>query len=600
MNPMEWLGGADQCSLSQSLASSEELEKRGVEVHVHGSCDVEIWKVPRGLLSRSLVVRKMAVWATARERYVLRPTCPDTLRCLGVMIDWPRCPEDVGPWLEACDFLLVSLQLHELAFAVSCAVHSWLAASDTTLCDCSSFEALAHSRRMKGYNALVQLSAASREAPSTDEGMYAYGATEDEEAFTASKGSSQLLLESIRCDALAESCLSMGGILRVLAEACTPYALAADQHLERHAFCGSPSQVHGAVESVARTLLGLTNTAKGSLHLLRDVRSLRAAFGTVAARHFVHRCFCCLYLAESFEEVAFCAVPVETTRDLQELYQEGVLNLCCMVPARDRLCFLLPGLLGAREVSPLLHTAAAIFHRACTLVPWLCCTMRTEAHKFHLTGSFLCWCRTEYEPNCWHEPPGDVDLFCEQNEDLEQAAEHVGVGMLAFARAYWHDATVSVSRPNAYRRVLKIHLATHAERLQEVPSYTLSCDVYMNNLRKVSQYHLPQVRACLWLKNGSPELFLTASAAISWITMLNVDYNAFRGTKTPFEIISRRWLWGFNLCVSESELHLMCIYLRTSHPEVFQDREDMQRPQRLSAHVGCVLRFSNMPDLVLR
>ena len=72
--------------------------------------------------------------------------------------------------------------------------------------------------------------------------------------------------------------------------------------------------------------------------------------------------------------------------------------------------------------------------------------------------------------------------------------------------------------------------------------------------------------------------------------MLNIDYSAFRGAKTPFEIIARRWLWGFNLCVSEQESNLMCDYLFSSYPLQFIEKDDMRRPRRLNAHVGCVLR----------
>jgi hypothetical protein len=334
--------------------------------------------------------------------------------------------------------------------------------------------------------------------------------------------------------------------------------------------------------------LELTNTADGSLYLLREVCALRAAFGTVAARHYVHRCFCCLYLAETFEEVDLCSVPLETAHALQAFYREGLLSLCCFVPARDGLCFLLPGLLGAQEVAPLLPSAEAVFERACGEVPWLLSAM-TGPHPLHLTGSFLCWCRTSEKPETQLRP-GDVDLFCEREEELEAAAAHVSEGMLAFARRVWSDAFVFVSKPNAYRLVLQIRLPSDVQRLGGVPQHCLNCDVYVNNKINVSQYHLPQVRGSLSLESGRPRLFLAASAAISWITMLNVDYSAFRGAKTPFEIIAKRWLWGFNLCVSEQESKLLCEYLFSSHPSEFLEKDDMRRPRRLSAHVGCVLR----------
>lgn len=586
-------------SLSRSIASEEDLEAAGLEVHLEGPGRLEIWKAPRGFFSRSLVMRKMAVWSEEHKRYVVRSLCAETLHCIGRVIDWPRCPEEVAPWLQACDFLLIDLQIHELAFAISCAVNGWLEKSVSLLCDCASFEALAHSRRMKSYNALVQISSVVRDNFMSDE-PYAYGSPvrslEEERSFLASKSSVHLLLNSLRCEEVAESGRPITDILEILCKVCEPYAKEAnDIFSDQHAFRSSPLPLHGCIESVSKALLSLTNTAKGCLHLLGNVRSLRAAYGTVVTRHFVHRCFCGLYLAESLEEEEFCAVPPETVRDLQDLYREGILNLSCFIPVRDKLCYLLPGLLGSQEVSQVLSSATSIFERACSLVPWLS-RILTGPLKLHLTGSFLCWCRTVQEPTCRPEP-GDLDLFCERLEDLEQAAAQVSESLTAFAKKYWPDAEVSVARPNAYRHVLKVVAEKDSWRLDSVPSYMLSCDVYVNSLKKVSQYHLPQVRGSLRLEKGKPELFLTASAAISWITMLNIDYNAFRGAKTPLDIVARRWLWGFNLCVSERERRLMCEFLMKRFPSKYLERFEMQRPQRLSAHGGCVFRFSNSPDI---
>jgi hypothetical protein len=594
MNPMAWLGGPERCALSRPLASPEDLEACGMEIHFDGAFHVEIWKVPRGLLSRSLVVQKLAAWEEGRQSYVIRPSCRETLRSIGVAIDWPRRPEEVEAWISACDFLMVVPQLHEVAFAVTCAMHSWLKRAKAQLSDCSSFEALAHSRRMKSYGGLAKIVPMNREA--ADQEMYAYGSPsrsmEEQMVLSLDSFEANRFLASIRCDALAEGGLSVGTAVDLLAALVCHSRDAEEEETpsgERHAFSDSPPHLAGAVEMVTQTLLCLTNTAKGSLYLLSEVLSLRAAFGTPAARHFVHRCFCCLYLAETFDQVDLCAIPLETACELQDFYREGMLSLCCFMPARDGLCFLLPGLLGAREVAPLLRTVEDIFGRACDSVPWLFMAM-TGSHTLHLTGSFLCWCRTAQEPTL--APPGDVDLFCEREADLEETAAHVAASMLEYARILWSDAYVSVASINAYRRVLAIRLPTNEARLTGVgvPVCALNCDIYVNNTKKVIQYHLPQVRCSLSLESGSPKLFLTASAAISWITMLNVDYNAFRGAKTPFEIIAKRWLWGFNLCVSESEARLLRDYLRVSHPLEYMEKNGLRRPRRLIAHVGCVLR----------
>jgi len=605
MNPMAWLGGTESCSLSRPPVLSEELEARGAEVHVaapycdDGPARVDVWRLPKGILSRSLVVRKLAAWDPEKRLFVIRPTCQETRRSVAIAMDWPRCPADFLPWATACDFLMVSPDLHELAFAVSCAMHSWLASAEVALSNCSSLEALAHSRRIQSYGALAKL--APIVGAGQDEEMYPYGRspsrrTEEASALSLASGGSSQFLESIRRNDMADAGLPVVDALHALALVCVPYAAMGGVTEEYCAFRGHPSPLCGAVESVAQTLLGLTNTARGSLHLLGNVRDLCAAFGSVAARHYVHRCFCCLYLAETFEEVDLCAVPLETAYDLQGFYREGVLNLSCFVPARDRLSFLLPGLLGARETAHLFPSAGAIFERASLDVPWLRAAM-TGPYQLHLTGSFLCWCRTGEEPAV-NLPPGDVDLFCERIDDLGGAGAWVSECMLASARHLWSDAVVVVSKPNAYRLVLKVQLPSEAQRLDGVPAYALNCDVYVNNTKNVSQYHLPQVRGSLSMESGRPRLFLTASAAIAWITMLNIDYNAFRGAKTPFEIIARRWLWGFNLCVSDEESRLMSRYLLSAHPHEYIAKDDMRRPRRLVAHVGCVLMRASPGDVL--
>jgi hypothetical protein len=145
------MADAQGCELARPLISELQVEANGIEVHLLGG---EIWRLPRGLLSRSLLLRKLAEWSEDRGCFVLRPRCASTLESLRVVLDWPRSPAEVLRWLLACDFLLVSPKDSELIFVVTSALDVWLADVDAALADCSTSEALQASRRLATYGSL--------------------------------------------------------------------------------------------------------------------------------------------------------------------------------------------------------------------------------------------------------------------------------------------------------------------------------------------------------------------------------------------------------------------------------------------------------------
>ena len=558
------MADARGCELARPLISELQVEANGIEVHLLGG---EIWKLPRGLLSRSLVLRKLAEWSEDRGCFLLRPRCASTLGSLRIALDWPRSPAEVLKWLMACDFLLVSPKDSELIFVVTSALDVWLTDVDAALADCSTSEALQASRRLATYGSLELF---LRSPSLVWQGGYDGDDGYDPPSVAASeRATTWPWIKSLRCDAAADGGLAVLDLLPCLRR---------KQDSEHLRF-------HGALECVEKTLFALSNTMRGSRRLLEHVALVKATFGYRTARHLVHRCLCCLYLAESLGETEGCAISAETCRSLQELYHHGGIDLRSLLPIRDRAALVLPGLPGAREVHMLEPTAAAIFAVACAKVPWLQAAMTFHA-TLHLTGSFLCWCRSP-EASRRVPLPSDVDLFCTAVEDLDPATEHVRVCMLDFARSLWTSASVEASAPNAHRRTLSITFGQPPDPASQAAPprpYLLHCDVYVNSLAKVMKYHLPQVRCALYLANAQPQLFMAPSAAIAWITMLNIDYCAIKGSKTPFEIIGKAWLWGFNLCLSRKEVGLLRTYLRMSHPMSYIEAELLHRPTRIVPH----------------
>jgi hypothetical protein len=580
-------------SLLRPLVNQHDLDAAGLEVRLPGSP-----RVPSALLSRSPFVQKMAYRAPGGGAYVLRAESPQLAGFLTAFLSWPESPETFEAWWAACDFLMLSPHLHEISFAASRALHCL---SFDGLIDCSSFESLLFGRRARKFNTLLDSFLGTRAVPMEDVGPYDQVESLnlivfEEQRKNREPGGEPLLLDSIRSTTLPDHFQGVEVVYSKLLQVCQ--ALEVESGVfsmpNTQVFCRTPTPLHAPVEMVTRTLVALTNTARGSRRVLGLVRSLHMAYGASIARQFVHRAFCCLYLAESLEEVGLGSVPLDLAHDLQTIYFERILDMACFIPAHDRLCFLLPGLLGSRETMPLRQTAEEIYEQATRLVPWLSEAMQGPV-GLHLTGSLLCWCRGTYlevGPS-----PGDVDLFCERPEELEEAARQVAEAMVSFAKKVCASASVEARRHNSGRFVLKM---VEVPEPVQLPSYVRSCDVYVNTPLKVSKYHLPQVRASLRLEAGVPSLFLTASAAIAWITMLNVDYNSFRGRggeKTPYQIVARSWLWGFNLLVSDAERASLEDYLRHVHPVEYNRAVMLSRPQRLREHTSCSMHLSSSFNL---
>lgn len=85
-----------------------------------------------------------------------------------------------------------------------------------------------------------------------------------------------------------------------------------------------------------------------------------------------------------------------------------------------------------------------------------------------------------------------------------------------------------------------------------------ACDLYVNSIERVRNYHLPVVRAAF----DGTHAYVYPSCATALATRINVDYEYVHGVKSPFDIVLKRWLDGFTMCVSHRELNQMIIYAK--------------------------------------
>lgn len=315
-----------------------------------------------------------------------------------------------------------------------------------------------------------------------------------------------------------------------------------------------------AINYVFGVALRLCNTVEGSKEVLKSVDWLVTRLHLDYVSIFIHKAFCCLYIAEQHfakkdrpsGRMTECFLSLDVVFTLQKYYISKKLDLGCFVPktrsedltfAAGQASYIIPGLMGNADVPVLFPDSGAVFSQACEEVPWLATALGGDI-VLHLTGSFLCFMRGKSISPLQGSGPGDVDIFCLRDEDLDAARRQVETAMLGWAIKQNEDARVkSWPRPLTKSRGYVFEV----EGLCDVPHYACRCDLYINCPELVMAYHLPQVRAYM-TASPTPMLHLSPSCAIAWITMLNIDFEYFSSrTKTPFDVIKARWLNGFTL-----------------------------------------------------
>jgi len=339
-------------------------------------------------------------------------------------------------------------------------------------------------------------------------------------------------------------------------------------------------------------LLLHAQTIHGALRLLKDSCWLFDTLKDEWACAIVYQSLRCLYAAEN-SQVLGCRVPLRTVKTMQQLYISGRLSLECLIP-REAPTFLmanrckdaaqekpspthvLPGRLPAGLVPKVFDDEAELLTHAYAAVPWLQEAMEGPV-RLHLTGSFLCSRRGNCVPFFDGKGPGDVDLFCLQEDDVLEARAQVEGAMRRWARGLGDGGVVIKSwlKPTkkpcyGFEACLDGDDVEAQGKLDAFQPAAKRCDLYVNSPKQVMQYHLPQMRACL-ASTPTVDLFIAPTCAIAWICMVNVDYEYFYSrVKTPFQIIAKRWLEGFVLCLQEKDACILTCYLESEFGAAFR------------------------------
>ena len=564
-------------SVERPCVAAQELRQGSLELVV--LTPPGRYRVSSELLERSFVVQKRAVRTTsllAQPGYAVHFRSPEDMEPFVAACEWPRTGEAWDRWTRACDYLLIGLRPHEVSYAIVNVLRPFLeGAKGVPKVDPLGAEA-------------SRLVRSGHEAPlASYPGADGYDARPARKEETSSQRREQILRGVLDFRLLLDisrlhEMISYAGFF--IRSNLSGEDMEDD---EKSLFHLAPQDMSSSVAIIAEALYHLSLTVSGSLYLLEKLPELKIHLGDIAFRYLVQRAFAALYLAECLGATEAVFMPLRTAKRLQNFYISGNLTLNCFLPVKEHSFFMLPGLLGRREVPALFTEPEEVLEKAAYMVPWLREVLCSKPDVF-LTGSLLCCCRSSshYGP-----PPGDCDLFCISEEALEETSRVVAARMLDFSREHGFGK-VTVDRLSERR--VKISLdrgfAPSSSRIFE--DCCFSCDLYVNDFLRLSHYHLAQVRACLFVDfEGVAHLNLLPSAAIAWIQMISLDYHEIRGRRSAAEIITTYWKRGFNILMQRMKLREMTSYLTTQEPEAWSVALQHQRPQRLTPFRHDQLRF---------
>lgn len=569
-------------SVSKPCLSERELRGGCLQLFVADDNMIEhppVYRVSTTLLARSFLVQKRAERASdpdadGRALFYVHCISEEDLEPFLLAAEWPGSVEAWCRWMQACDFLLVDLRAHELGHSIVNCLRPWLD--------------LAGARRRIDPLApdAKRLTRLYRD-PFLAEGPLALGGDGYSLAAssTGTEEQSQAREEGLKGLLDFEVLLGLGRLDEVVSVAGRFIRKGlTDEDMQGDAawLPRAPVDMIPAVSAIGGALHQLSSTVAGSLFLLEKLPGWSRELGCVACRHLVQRACSALYLAECLGAVSAVFMPLATVEALQRAYVAGDLTLNCFLPVQEGSFFLLPGLRGKREVPPLFSEPRDVLDKAFFTVPWLRGVLCAAGPRLFLTGSLLCYCRSKED---FSPRPSDCDVFCLAEEELEHAANVVQHKMSAFAKMWGFDrGSVTVEKLSSRRFKLRL------DRRGSFPGSTrlladccFSCDLYAHAVERISQYHLAQVRACLFVDHqGAPHLSVLPSAAIAWIQTISLDHHEIRGQKSSSEIVASYWQRGFNLLMRRGKLLELTAYLEREEPLLLAAARSLQRPQRLT------------------
>lgn len=205
-------------------------------------------------------------------------------------------------------------------------------------------------------------------------------------------------------------------------------------------------------------------------------------------------------------------------------------------------------------------------------VPWMK-TVWQQCPSAFLTGSLLMQSLAPM-PDSPAATASDVDIFVSTFDELTSLAEVVRNAMEAYKDELINSGATNteaiqfadvVEATQVSRTKFTIDASTTS--MPDSMKLIFRCDMYINSLATVVRYHLPCVRCAV----SNHQLFISPSCAIALATRVCIDYHYVASRlKTPYEIIAKKWLAGYNLIVNAREQRQLMAYLEQVVPQKYK------------------------------
>ena len=300
---------------------------------------------------------------------------------------------------------------------------------------------------------------------------------------------------------------------------------------------------------VRRALIRLAGTRQGCASILLHLEEVYPTLELETFRYVVYEAMRSMYLAE-ITDCTFVDIALETVLWMSKAYRNDILTVNTLAPFarsyfRNRLIGILPsGLAPSSETPNIVTSLVELRHQLTSRVPWLPNLFKRRPQGVYVTGSLLNDAAVfiaSKEGGQALSTFGDVDIFCLNHTEIEGVANDV----LACMKE-WTDGVVA---GGVAFDVSQSHPTKFVMRCPDMNISSLRVDVYSHPLKRVQQYHLPQVRAAFDWRH----LHISPSAAIAWIARLNIDIRLIQGSKSAEDVIIQKWKSGYNTCVSLTE-----------------------------------------------
>jgi hypothetical protein len=293
----------------------------------------------------------------------------------------------------------------------------------------------------------------------------------------------------------------------------------------------------------------MARSPEGALRLILDLRVLTSGLPLVATRTVIQVALRTLYVLEC--NSAFCLLPLECITQLRRFCPHGLGDMDCILPLRMtghqtcHCCSLTHNEVVTTWPDPV-STKAALRQELQRRIPWLE-QLASSRQQLFVTGSVLT--ESVARPGLdLDDILGDVDIFCLNMNDLEEAAQYLR----------------EVMNPFCPKGVILTRKSESRFRLEGGALFWQKCDVYVNSVERVRCYHMPMVRAAFCLQTSA--YYVYPSCCLALATGCNLDFTFFSGEKNAFAVLFKKLTAGYSQILTPKERHQLAIYIAQVSP----------------------------------